>query len=52
VHGKKVPNLALSDLFDTAKGKGLDIVATLRAQLSKTKDFQAQLGALAGRAIL
>ena len=40
---------SLSDLFDTAKDKGMDIVATLRAQLTKTKDFQKQLGDLAGK---
>lgn len=40
---------SLSDLFSTAKDKGLDIVATLRAQLTKTKDFQKQLGDLAGK---
>ena len=40
---------SLSDLFDTAKDKGMDIVATLRAQLTKTKDFQKQLGNLAGK---
>ena len=40
---------SLSDLFSTAKDKGLDIVATLKAQLTKTKDFQKQLGDLAGK---
>ena len=40
---------SLSDLFTTAKDKGMDIVATLRAQLTKTKDFQKQLGDLAGK---
>jgi hypothetical protein len=40
---------SLSDLFATAKDKGMDIVATLRAQLTKTKDFQKQLGDLAGQ---
>ena len=40
---------SLSDLFTTAKEKGMDIVATLRAQLTKTKDFQKQLGDLAGK---
>lgn len=39
---------SLSDLFATAKDKGMDIVATLKAQLTKTRDFQKQLGDLAG----
>jgi hypothetical protein len=40
---------SLSDLFTTAKDKGMDIVATLREQLTKTKDFQKQLGDLSGK---
>jgi len=46
---QKGTEFSLSDLFDTAKDKGLDIVATLKAQLSRTQDFQKQLGTLAGK---
>jgi hypothetical protein len=46
---QKGTEFSLSDLFDTAKDKGIDILATLKAQLSKTKDFQKQIGELAGK---
>lgn len=40
---------SLKDLFGAAKEKGGSILDTLKAQLTKTRDFQKELAGLAGR---
>lgn len=40
---------SLKDLFKSAQEKGGSVLDVLRAQLTKTQDFQAQIGELAGK---